>query len=68
MHRPMWPNVTGQGSALLLELGLQLPFTAQRFRVHTKGLMQQHATLRKVLRRFSNSKRFLEGFLEGTHL
>ena len=27
--------------------------------------MQQHATLRRVLRRFSNSKCFLEGFLEG---
>ena len=34
-------------------------------RVHTKGVMQQHATLRRVLRRFSNSKCFLEGFLGG---
>ena len=34
-------------------------------RVHTKGVMQQHATLGRVLRRFSNSKCFLEGFLEG---
>ena len=30
--------------------------------------MQQHATLRRVLRRFSNSKCFLEGFLEGACL
>ena len=35
------------------------------YRVHTKGVMQPHATLRRVLRRFSNSKCFLEGFLEG---
>ena len=35
------------------------------YRVHTKGVMQHHATLRRVLRRFSNSKCFLEGFLEG---
>ena len=34
-------------------------------RVHTKGVMEQHATLRRVLRRFSSSKCFLEGFLEG---
>ena len=34
-------------------------------RVHTKGVMQPHATLRRVLRRLSNSKCFLEGFLEG---
>ena len=34
-------------------------------RVHTKGVMQPHATLRRVLRRFFNSKCFLEGFLEG---
>ena len=33
-------------------------------RVHTKGVMQPHATLRRVLRRFFNSKCFLEGFLE----
>ena len=31
---------------------------------HTKGVMQQHATLRRVLRRLSNNKCFLEGFLE----
>ena len=34
-------------------------------RMHTKGVMQPHATLRRVLRRFSNSKCFLEGFFEG---
>ena len=34
-------------------------------RVCTKGAMQQHATLRRVLRRFSSNKCFLEGFLEG---
>ena len=28
--------------------------------------MQPHAALRRVLRRFSNNKCFLEGFLEGT--
>ena len=33
-------------------------------RVHTKGVMQP-TLLRRVLRRFSNSKCFLEGFLEG---
>ena len=33
-------------------------------RAHTKGLMQPHVLLRRVLRRFSNSKCFLEGFLE----
>ena len=36
-----------------------------KFRVHTKGVMQQHATLRRALRRFSNSNCFLEGFLKG---
>ena len=30
-----------------------------------KGVMQQHPTLRRVLRRFLNSKCLLEGFLEG---
>ena len=30
-----------------------------------RGLMQPHALLRRALRRFSNSKWFLEGFLEG---
>ena len=34
-------------------------------RVHTKGVMQQHAILRRVLTSSSNSKCFLEGFLEG---
>ena len=34
-------------------------------RVHTKKVMQPHATLRRVLRRFSTNKSFLEGFLEG---
>ena len=34
--------------------------------VHTKGVMQQHATLRRVLRRFfRGSTSFQEGFLEG---
>ena len=30
-----------------------------------RGSFNNHATLRRVLRRFSNSKFFLEGFLEG---
>ena len=34
-------------------------------RVHTKGVMQQHATLRRVLGRFFKGRCFLEGFLEG---
>ena len=35
------------------------------YRVHTNGVMQQHATLRRVLRRFFKVRAFLEGFLEG---
>ena len=35
-------------------------------RVHAKGVMQQHTTLRRVLSGFSlKGKCFLEGFLEG---
>ena len=30
-----------------------------------KGVMQPHATLRRVLRRFFKGSAFLEGFLEG---
>ena len=40
-------------------------FSVPRVRAHTKGVMQPHATLRRVLRRFSTSRCFLEGFLEG---
>ena len=36
--------------------------TITKFRVHTKGVMQQHATLRRVLRRFFKGRCFLEGF------
>ena len=43
------------------------PILGSSTRMHTKGVMQQHATLRRVLRRFSNSKCFLEGFLDGTY-
>ena len=34
-------------------------------RAHTKGVMQPHATLRRVLRKFFKASAFLEGFLEG---
>ena len=34
-------------------------------RVQTKGVMQQHATPRRVLRRFFKNKCFSEGFLKG---
>ena len=34
-------------------------------RAHTKGVMQPHAILRRVLRRFFKASAFLEGFLEG---
>ena len=36
-------------------------------RAHTKGhIMQPHALLSRVLRRFFEGSAFLEGFLEGT--
>ena len=34
-------------------------------RMHTKGVMQQQATLRRALIRFFKARCFLEGFLEG---
>ena len=63
----MTEQPTGAPYGILLNPGqmFRSSFSVSSYRVHTKGVMQQHATLRRVLRRFSNSKCFLEGFLEG---
>ena len=49
----VWLVKNGVHSCVRLGCGESSCLTS---RVHTKGVMQQHATLRRVLRRFSNNK------------